>query len=261
MKRASHNYLIAFFLGLWFPMGAIMALADQNRPLIVFAAASLKLELDTLALDYEAKHGQNVLVSYGASAALAQQISVGAPVDLFISAAPKWMDVLQKANLLVPNSRRNILQNNLVLLAFDPKELPFNLTDRTTALVRLTGKSIATGHAQSVPLGSYGTEALRHLDLYSHLESQLIPMQNANAAFHLVENGITDFAIAYGTTAKSAKKSHVVAYFSTESHAPILYPMAAVIGPNQKATLDFYNFLQEAKAKSIFTNAGFRVLN
>ena len=65
-------------------MGAIMALADQNRPLIVFAAASLKLELDTLALDYEAKHGQNVLVSYGASAALAQQISVGAPVDLFI---------------------------------------------------------------------------------------------------------------------------------------------------------------------------------
>ena len=56
--------------------------------LTVFAAASLTEAFDALAADFEAQHPDlDVALSYGGSAALAQQIVEGAPVDVFASAS------------------------------------------------------------------------------------------------------------------------------------------------------------------------------
>jgi molybdate transport system substrate-binding protein len=68
--------------------------------LTVFAAASLTEAFHTLADDFEAAHpGVDVALSYGGSAALAQQIVEGAPVDVFASAAEPQMRVVVDAGL------------------------------------------------------------------------------------------------------------------------------------------------------------------
>ena len=65
-----------------------------TRPVVVFAAASLKNALDRIASDWEKTSGRKATLSFAASSALAKQIDSGAPADLFLSADLKWMDWL-----------------------------------------------------------------------------------------------------------------------------------------------------------------------
>src|SRR5262245_29816832 len=65
--------------------------AAQDRPVLVFAAASMKGPLDDVAAAWKAKSGKAATISYAASSALMKQIEQGAPADVFISADRDWM--------------------------------------------------------------------------------------------------------------------------------------------------------------------------
>ncbi len=84
--------------------GPFAAAAAQDRPLTVFAAASLRNALDAVNAAYETQGGPKVTVSYAASPALARQIEAGAPADVFISADLNWMNHL-KSPRKIPGSR------------------------------------------------------------------------------------------------------------------------------------------------------------
>ena len=61
--------------------------------LVVSAAASLTNAFKDIAQSYEAQHpGTKVLLNFGASGALLQQMAKGAPVDVFASADQETMD-------------------------------------------------------------------------------------------------------------------------------------------------------------------------
>ena len=105
---------IALGVALCLACGTSLALAAE---LTVFAAASLKESLDEQAQRFEKDTGTRVVVSYGASNALAKQIEAGAPASLFISADLDWMDYVDQRRLLAPGSRVNLLRNTLVLVA------------------------------------------------------------------------------------------------------------------------------------------------
>src|ERR1700741_2598152 len=83
----------------------------------VFAAASLKEAMEEQGRQFERDTANKVIVSYGASNALAKQIEAGAPADLFISADLDWMDDVSQRGLVAPNARFDLLRNTLVLIA------------------------------------------------------------------------------------------------------------------------------------------------
>src|SRR5262245_40948077 len=89
----------------------------QGKDILVFGAASLKNALDDANALYLRQTNKKVVVSYGASSALARQIESGAPADLFISADLDWMDYVAQRNLIKPATRSNFLGNTLVLVA------------------------------------------------------------------------------------------------------------------------------------------------
>jgi hypothetical protein len=95
--------------------GFLVAAPVQAAEVTVFAAASLKTALDEIAVGWQAESGNRAVLSYGGSAALAKQIMEGAPADVFISAAPEWMDAVAEAGLIVPESRVDIWATRLVL--------------------------------------------------------------------------------------------------------------------------------------------------
>ena len=64
-------------------------------PVLVFAAASLKTALDEVAAGFRAETGHDAAISYAGSSALARQIELGAPADVFLSANTDWMDRLE----------------------------------------------------------------------------------------------------------------------------------------------------------------------
>src|SRR4051812_47411914 len=107
--------LVAFFaLVLLTSIGLSAAHAE---PIRVFAAASLKNALDDAAKSWKGRSGKDAILTYAASSALAKQVEQGAPADIFISADLDWMDYLDKKGAIDSGSRKNLLGNQLVLVA------------------------------------------------------------------------------------------------------------------------------------------------
>ena len=108
-------------------LAATLATPALAEEVVVFAAASLKEALDAVAADFQAETGNSVTISYAGSNALAKQIIEGAPADIFISAAVNWMDEVEKAGLVVPDTREDLLGNTLVLVAHGKDAKPVEI--------------------------------------------------------------------------------------------------------------------------------------
>ena len=83
------------------PVGTADTSASALRgTLTVFAAASLTETFDALAEEFQREHpAVEVVLNYGGSAALAQQIVAGAPVDVFAAASEGTMQVVADEGL------------------------------------------------------------------------------------------------------------------------------------------------------------------
>ena len=72
--------------------------SPSGGTITVFAAASLTESFTQLGKQFEAAHpGDTVKFSFGPSSGLAEQITSGAPADVFASAAPANMDQVVSA--------------------------------------------------------------------------------------------------------------------------------------------------------------------
>ena len=72
--------------------------------------------MERLGEEYTEKEGVKVSFNVGGSTAIAQQIIRGAPADAIISAGPGPMDALEERGLLMPDTRLDLLTNQLVLV-------------------------------------------------------------------------------------------------------------------------------------------------
>src|SRR5215469_10784183 len=107
--------MIRFLISALFALAVVATTAHaEDKTITVFAAASLKNALDDVDTAFTKQSGIKVVVSYGASSALAKQIEQGAPADVFASADLQWMDYGVQKNA---DTRVNLLGNKLVLIA------------------------------------------------------------------------------------------------------------------------------------------------
>lgn len=238
-------------------------LARQARAeqITVFAASSLKTALDEAAAAYTADMGgadrdERLTLSYAGSSALARQISLGAPADLFISAHPQWMNVLARDGKIIADTRRPLLGNNLVLIA--PAEAtPPNATDLNDLAAYLAGRKVAMGLVNAVPAGIYGKAALEHLGQWDALVPHVAQTDNVRAALALVALQQAALGVVYASDAQAEPRVQVVLHFPPESHAQITYPAAVIAGAHEQAARDFLTWLTQDSAQQIFAKHGF----
>lgn len=239
------------------------AAAAQAGEITVFAASSLKTALDRIAADWQTETGHVALVSYDSSAKLAKQIAEGAPADVFFSAAENWMDTLQDAGLIVPDSRVQILGNTLVLVAHGARSEPVGIEQAFDMANLILKEKIAMGQVDSVPAGQYGKGALVNLGLWDSVAPQVAEVENVRAALAMVGRGEAAFGIVYASDAVAddlaADEVSVVGTFPESSHTPITYP-AAITTTADPLAADFMAYLQVDKASATFTELGFTVL-
>jgi molybdate transport system substrate-binding protein len=94
----------------------LIATSIPAAELNVHTAASLTDAMNEIGPVYEKQSGDKLRFNFGASSMLARQIEEGAPADLFFSADEAKMDALEKKDLLLPDTRRSLLSNLLVLV-------------------------------------------------------------------------------------------------------------------------------------------------
>lgn len=250
-------WLAAIILLLLLFPGAILA---QSGPLLVFTAASTTNAISEVGRAFGQKTGISVTHSFAASSTLAKQVIHGAPAVIYISANQKWMDYLAEHDLIVPDSRVDILRNTLVLIAPVESEIKSLKISRDSDLRALLGKGrLATGDPSHVPSGIYAKEALLNLGLWDSIKSQIASGATVRAALALVERGETPLGVVYATDARISPKVKVVGIFPAASHAPITYPAAIVAGRDSPQARSYMNFLGSPEAKAIFKKYGFLV--
>jgi molybdate transport system substrate-binding protein len=226
----------------------------------LYAAASLTDVLTELSDAYQQQHPDAAIKkSFAGSSTLAKQIENGAPADIFISADKDWVNYLQKRGLLNDQSRKNLLGNELVLIAPSASNVSVLLNSAFNFNASFSGR-LCMGDSAFVPVGKYAKQALTYYTWWAKIESRIVGTEDVRIALAFVERGECSLGIVYKTDAQLSKKVKVVATFPAASHAPIEYPGALTknAGAGSKA---FLVFLQSDQAKAVFMRYGFSAFN
>lgn len=250
-------YFGGIFLTVGFGLAGCGNAHGPNQPitLTISAAISLKAPLQAIGESYERGHpDQRVVCNFGASGTLQHQIEQGAPVNIFISAGEAQMDALEKDNLLVAGTRRDLLGNQLVLIVPMRERGVKDFGDLTKSSVR----SIAMGDPHVVPAGMYANETLQGLKLLPKIMGKLVYAQDVRQALAYVETGNADAGLVYVTDARISSAVRVVATAPDDSHQPILYPIALLKdAKSPQAARTLLDAIESSDSLSEFEKYGF----
>jgi molybdate transport system substrate-binding protein len=237
--------------------GAAPAAAAE---LTVFAAASLRNALEAIEAARRHSGATGARLAFAASSTLARQIERGAPADVYVSADRDWMDYLVARGRIVEGSRVIVARNRLVLVARGVPAAPAAaiVIGRGFPLAaRLDGGRLALGDPGHVPAGRYAKAALESLGLWNAVASRLAPVENVRVALALVARGEAPLGIVYASDAVAEPGVQVLGSFPADSHPPIVYPAAAVVGGAIAEARRYIAFLRSAPARALFQRQGF----
>jgi molybdate transport system substrate-binding protein len=235
---------------------ALAASLAQAADLHVSAAASLTNAFKDIAEGYEARHaGTRVLLNFGASGALLQQMAKGAPVDVFASADMETMDQAEKARLVAKGERRDFARNSLVVIV--PRDSKQALT-RLQDLGQPAVQKVAIGNPASVPAGRYTQRALEAAKLWSGVEAKAIHTQNVRQSLDYVARGEVDAGFVYGTDAALMQDKVKVA-FDVPLDVVIGYPIArTAAATNPAEAKGFVDYVLSPAGQAILAKYGFQ---
>ncbi len=234
------------------------AAKDEPVELHVAAAASLTDAMNELASIYEKDHPNVKLTfNFGSSGALQQAIENGAQTDLFFSAAQKQMDALDKSGNLLEGTRKDLLENEAVLIV--PKEGGKDLTSFED-LTKPDVQHVALGEPKGVPVGQYSEEILTKLGILDAVKAKAVYGSDVRQVLSWVETGDADAGLVYATDAAVSDKVKVTAKAPAGSHKPVIYPAAVIKSTtNAEAAKAFLEFTSTDEAKAVFEKYGFAV--
>ncbi|MGI6077795.1 MAG: molybdate ABC transporter substrate-binding protein [Fastidiosipilaceae bacterium] len=235
------------------------ASGGKSMELYVSAAASLTDAVTELNQIFNEVHPEvELVVNYGSSGKLQQQIEEGAPADVFVSAGQKQMNALEEQNLVDTDSRIDLLENKVVLI--QPATAEHELASFEDVL-NDDIKMIAIGES-SVPVGQYTEAIFTNLGIWDQVQTKANFGQDVRNVLAWVETGDADCGVVYATDAAISDKVKVVTFAPEGSHDPVIYPAAVMAGSDQPDMAKAYlNFLTSPEASAVFERYGFDPVN
>jgi molybdate transport system substrate-binding protein len=231
--------------------GATGSAGTVSGTITVLAAASLTESFTRIGKDFEAANpGTKVTFSYAGSSALAQQITSGAPADVFASASPKTMKTVTDAGDGV-GTPATFVKNQLVIAV--PKGNPKHIT----SLAALAGPKVKVALcAVEVPCGAAAVTA----EAAGKVKITPVTLeQDVKSALSKVKLGEVDAALVYRTDAKSDAADVDGVEFPESAQAINDYPIVALKGaPNANGAAAFVKYVESAAALKVLTDAGFQ---
>jgi len=226
-----------------------------DTTLLVLAAASLTDVLPLVADAWEATGGLPVRFSFDATSRLAPQTLQGGPADLFFSADEAWMDWVAERGGIRPETRTDLLRNDLVVVVPNHGGLqlsgPHDLAKPSVRHLALAG--------ENVPAGRYAQAALESEGVWDQVSPKVVRAGTVRGALEWVALGETEAGVVYRTDAVADDRVAVAFGFPAGSHEPILYPAAVLTrSPYSAEARGFLEFCRSEAGISIFMDAGFQ---
>lgn len=227
----------------------------------VAAAASLRVALDEVAKLFEAKSGNKIKISYGATGNLVRQIEEGAPFELFLAADEASVARLEK-NGKTEGATSALVDGRLAIVAptGSAVKVDKDLAGLKQALADGTVKHLSIANPELAPYGKAAKEALEKAGLWDKAQPLLVQGENIGQAAQYVTTG----AAEVGLVAQSLLFAPDVASKVTQSpvdpslYKPIRQGMALL--KNASATTKaFHAFLKTPDASAVFQKNGFDI--
>ena len=247
----------------------------QTTELTVFAAASMTETLNQIAEDYKTVDPNvSLTFNFASSGDLLSQIREGADCDVFISAAPKQMNVLDGSlkddadktpdglDELLDGTRIDLLENKVVLAVPEGNPKGIESFDKLADQLEAGEVFLAIGNSD-VPVGQYTRKIFAHygLDEQSLADAGVLTYgSNVKEVTTQVSEGAVDCGIIYATDAYSAGLESVDEA-TADMCGQVIYPAAVLRNsahPDEaKAFLDY---LTGEDAGRVFESVGFTPL-
>lgn len=223
--------------------------AGLSGDLTVFAAASLTESFTSLGASFEQAHpAVTVTFNFGPSSGLAQQVTSGAPADVFAAASPETMQVVVDAGAA---DEPEVFVRNTLQIAVPP-ENPGGVTgladladeDRTIALC-----------AVEVPCGA---ASARVFDAAGLTPAPDTLETDVRAALSKVRLGEVDAALVYRTDVIAAGDAVRGITFPEAAEAVNDYPIAVLTqAPHRDAAHAFVEHVRSQEGQRVLADAGF----
>jgi len=234
--------------------------AQFAKEITVSAAISLKNAFEEIGRSFKGYHPEaRLLFNFGASGDLARQIEVGAPVDVFASAAQKDMEDIDRKGLILWGTRTNFASNGVVLIK---PSLSSIRIESFEDLRKTEVKKIVIGNPKTVPAGRYAEEVLKSLNLRDGIMDKLVLAENVRQALDYVARNEVDAGMVYTTDAMiRSKEVRIVMKAPQGSHQPVVYPIGMVKGSeNEPLARAFITFVVSGEGQDILKKYGFETL-
>jgi molybdate transport system substrate-binding protein len=238
-------------------MSILAARGASAQEVTLSVAISLKEVTEDLGRTFMASHpGVTLRYNFGASGDLQKQIEAGAPVDIFLSAAQRQMDDLEKQKLIIASTRRAFARN--VLVVVKPADSSVDLS-KVNDLLESRVVHIAIGNPKTVPAGQYAEESLRALGLWDRVQPKLVFAENVRQVLDYVARGEVEVGFVYATDAATRGQGVKEAFRAPDdSYRPVVYPGAVVAASKQPALAQaFLDLLASPQGRAVLSRFGF----
>ena len=202
---------------------------------------------------FEKATGTRVTLVMGSTGNLAKQIEHGAPADVFFAANASFVDDLQTAGAVIPQTRALYAQGRIVLATpTKPTVVVRELAD----LLKPEVRRVAIANPAHAPYGRAAQEALESAGVWERLKPKLVYGENIRHTLQFVETG----AVEAGIVALSVAGVPDVRYVPIDPklHKP-LNQVAAVVKRSARPELGvaFIQFLNGPEGRPIMKRYGF----
>jgi len=228
---------------------AAPASGGASGTVTVFAAASLTESFTTLGRQFEAAHpGTTVKFNFGASSSLAENITQGAPADVFASASPKNMRQVVDAD---GASDSKTFARNVMQIAVPPDN-PAGVRE-VTDLARSNVK-VALCQPQ-VPCGAVAQQVFENVNITVKPVTQ---GADVKAVLTTVQLGEVDAGMVYRTDVRAAGTKVKGIEIPADQNASTSYPIAALTeAPNPAGAAAFVDYVLSPDGEKVLEQAGF----
>ncbi len=219
----------------------------------VAAAADLQFAFTDIATLYEQKTGRKVILVFGSTGQLVQQIENGAPFDLVAAANMSYIDQLVAKGLAIPESAALYARGRIVL-AVNRKSGAQAIKLEDLLLNNI--KRIAIANPEHAPYGLAAKQALLSLGLWDRLQSKLVYGENVRQALQFIQTGDAEVGIISLSVANVPEITWML--IDESLHTPLDQALAVLTdSKNPKLSGDFIAFINGENGRPIMRQYGF----
>ncbi len=221
--------------------------------LTVAAASDLQRAFGDIGQLFEDRAGCRVVVTFGSTGQLAQQIEHGAPFDVFAAANVTYVRQLADKKKVIAETVQLYARGRIVLVTSKTSSAT---AVRLEDLLSESIKHVAIANPAHAPYGQAAKQSLEHHGLWDQLQAKLVLGENVRQALQYVQTGNAEAGIVADSVADLPDITRTD--IDASWHKP-LDQAIAVVADSKNAVLarQFVSFVTGPDGQSVLAKFGF----